>query len=110
LKWYDEGGENHIKKIFDVEVFSPLRILTSPLFEEPLRVFLFLPFFLFLSFFLFFTILFLSFSMLRLLIFEDKNHVLKNFFSIGLTWNSMVMTVDILAVDAYSRMELCMPI
>jgi hypothetical protein len=29
------------------------------------------------------------------------------FFSNGLTCNGMVMTVDILAVDAYSRMELC---
>jgi hypothetical protein len=27
-----------------------------------------------------------------------------------LTWNDTVMTVDILAVDAYSRMELCTPI
>jgi hypothetical protein len=38
------------------------------------------------------------------------NHFLKNFFSTDLTWNGMVMIVDILAVDAYSGMELCSPI
>jgi hypothetical protein len=35
---------------------------------------------------------------------------LKNFFSNGVTWNGMVMTMDISAVDAYSGMELCTPI
>jgi hypothetical protein len=35
---------------------------------------------------------------------------LKNFFSNGLSWNGVVMTMDIPAVDAYSGMELCMPI
>jgi hypothetical protein len=39
-----------------------------------------------------------------------KNHFFKNFFSNGLTWNGMVMTMDIPTVDAYSGMELCMPI
>jgi hypothetical protein len=34
----------------------------------------------------------------------------KTFFSNSLTWNDTVMTVDILVVDVYSRMELCMPI
>jgi hypothetical protein len=34
----------------------------------------------------------------------------KTFFSNGLTWNDMVMIVDIQAVDAYSGMELCTPI
>jgi hypothetical protein len=39
LKWYDGGRENGItsKKIFEVEVVSPLKILTSPLFEETIR-------------------------------------------------------------------------
>jgi hypothetical protein len=27
-----------------------------------------------------------------------------------MTWNGMVMTIDILAVDAYSGIELCTPI
>jgi hypothetical protein len=49
LKWYDGGGENesHQKEDFDVEVFFPLRMLTSTLFEETFGAFLFLPFFLF---------------------------------------------------------------
>jgi hypothetical protein len=34
------------------------------------------------------------------MIFEEKNHFFKNFFSNGF---------NILAVDAYSRMELCTP-
>jgi hypothetical protein len=60
LKWYDEGGENHIKRRFlKLMCFSPLRILTSPLFEETLGAFLFHP--------LFSSILFSLFSMLRLL-------------------------------------------
>jgi hypothetical protein len=43
LKWYDGGGENEItsKRIFDVEVFFPLKILTFPLFEETLGAFFF---------------------------------------------------------------------
>jgi hypothetical protein len=38
------------------------------------------------------------------MIFEEKNQFFKNFL---FKWNGMVITVDILAVDAYSRMELC---
>jgi hypothetical protein len=48
LKWYDGGGENRItsKRIFlKLKCFSPLRILTSPLFKETLGAFLFLSFF-----------------------------------------------------------------
>jgi hypothetical protein len=41
------------------------------------------------------------------MIFEEKNHFIKIFL---LKWNGMVMTVDTLAVDAYSRKGLCMPI
>jgi hypothetical protein len=44
------------------------------------------------------------------MIFKEKNHFFKNFFSNGMTWNSMIMTTNILTVDAYSRMELCTPI
>jgi hypothetical protein len=46
-----EKMESHQKEDFEVEVFSPLKILTPPLFEETLGVFLFLP----LLFFLFFN-------------------------------------------------------
>jgi hypothetical protein len=41
------------------------------------------------------------------MIFEEKNHFFKNFL---FKWNGMVMTVDILAVDAHSGMGLCTPI
>jgi hypothetical protein len=41
-----------------------------------------------------------------LMIFEEKI-TSSNFFSNDSTWNGMVMTVDILAMDAYSGMELC---
>jgi hypothetical protein len=47
LKWYDGGGENGItsKGFLKLKCFSPLKILTFPLFEETLRVFLSLPLF-----------------------------------------------------------------
>jgi hypothetical protein len=38
------------------------------------------------------------------MIFEEKNYFFKNFL---FKWNGMVMNVDILAVDTYSRMGLC---
>jgi hypothetical protein len=50
---------------------------------------------------------------LRTWVFEDisgENHFFKNLFSNGMTWNGIVMTMDILAVDTYSGMELCTPI
>jgi hypothetical protein len=83
---------NHIKKkILRLKCFSPLRIFTSPLFEETLGAFLFLPlFFLFLLFSIHFLI-FSFFSMLHLLgvlmIFEEKNHFFKNFFSNEMVWS-----------------------
>jgi hypothetical protein len=46
-------------------------------------------------------------------VFDDisgENHFFKNLFSNGMIWNGMVMTMDILVVDAYSGMELCTPI
>jgi hypothetical protein len=56
--------ESHQKGFLKLKCFSPLRILTSPLFQETLRAFLFLPLlhvFLSFSFFLFLSILFLFF-------------------------------------------------
>jgi hypothetical protein len=41
------------------------------------------------------------------MIFEEKNSFFENFL---FKWNVMVMTVGILALDAYSRMGLCTPI
>jgi hypothetical protein len=41
------------------------------------------------------------------MIFEEKNHCFKNFLFKWLDMDGMVMTVDILAVDTYSEIELC---
>jgi hypothetical protein len=51
-----EKMESHQKGFFKLKCFSPLKILTSPLFEGTLRAFLFLPLFLFLSFFFIFSL------------------------------------------------------
>jgi hypothetical protein len=101
LKCYDGGGENGItsKRIFlKLKYFSPLRILTSTLFEETLQAFLFLPLFFFLLYFsIIFSLFFFYASSLEdmgfLMMFEEKNHVFKNFL---FKWNGMVMSVDIL--------------
>jgi hypothetical protein len=113
LKWYDEGGENQ-KRFLKLNCFSPLKILSSPLFEETLGAFIFLPLFFFSSFFSFFQYFFSLFFFAPsledlgvLMIFEEKITSSKTFFSNGLTWNGMVMTVDIMAVDTYCGMKLC---
>jgi hypothetical protein len=122
LKWYDERGENHIKRRFlKLKCFYPFRILASCLFEETLGaflflfLFLFLPLFSFFSFFLFntFSLFFYALSLEDLgvlMIYEVKITSSKPFFSNGLIWNGMVMTVNILTVDVFSGMELCTPI
>jgi hypothetical protein len=61
--------ESHQKEDFEVEVFSPLRILTSPLFEETLGVFLFLH--LLFSFFFFLNTFSLFFCAPSLGVFDD---------------------------------------
>jgi hypothetical protein len=100
LKWYDGGGENGItsKRIFEVEVFFSSQNIDFPFYLRRLLELV--------SFFL-------CSIPWGLGGFDDiwgENHFLKNLFSIGMTWNGMVMTMDILALDAYSRMELCTPI
>jgi hypothetical protein len=106
-----EKMESHQKGILKLKCFSPLGILTFPLFEETLAAFLFLP--LFFPFSLFFQYFFSFFhapsleDLGVLMIFEEKNHFFKNFL---FKWLDMVMTVDILVVDAYSRLELYTPI
>jgi hypothetical protein len=106
LKWYDRGGENGItsKRIFEVEVFfSSQNIDFAFYFRRLLELFFF--FYLF-SFFL------CSVSW-GLGGFDDiwgENHFFKNLFSNGMTWNGMVVTMDVVVVNAYSGMELYMPI
>jgi hypothetical protein len=96
--------KSHQKGFLKLKCFCPLKILTSPLFEETLGAFFFLSFF----FSSFFTP---SLKDSRvLMIFEEKITSSKTSFQMTLTWNGMVMTVDILTVDAYSGMELCTPI
>jgi hypothetical protein len=71
-----EKMESHQKGFFlKLKCCSPLRILTSPLFEETLGAFLFLP-----LFSLFFSMLRLLRTWGVLMILEEKNHFFKNFF------------------------------
>jgi hypothetical protein len=82
-----KGRKSHKKSFLKLKCFSPLRILPSPLFEETLGAFLFLPlfffFFLFLFFQYFFSLFFFYAPSLEdlgvLMIFEEKNHFFKNF-------------------------------
>jgi hypothetical protein len=92
LKWYDGGEkmESHAKVFLKLKCFSPLKILTSPFIWRDSWSFLFVSFFK------------CSISW-GLGGFDDiwgENHFLKNIFSNGF---------NILAVDAYSPMELCTP-
>jgi hypothetical protein len=118
LKWYDGGGENGItsKMIFEVEVFFSSQNINFPFIWRDSWGF---------SFSLFFIC--------HLRGFDDiwgENHFFKNFFSNGFnilavdaytgmelctpTWLNHDYgdggVVDILAMDAYSRVELCAPI
>jgi hypothetical protein len=89
-----EKMESHWKGFLKFECISPLKMLTSPLFEETFGAFLFL--FLSLSFFS-------SSVSWGLRGFDDiwgENHFFRNFFS---------NDFNILAVDAYSGVELCTP-
>jgi hypothetical protein len=105
MVWWRGRIWNYIKKdISSWSIFLLSKYWLPLLFVETL-----VSFFLFLSFFSFF----LCSVSWGLGGFDDiwgQNHFLKNLFSYGMTWNGMVMTMDILAVDAYSRMELCMTI
>jgi hypothetical protein len=88
LKWYDGGGENRItsKRVFEVEVFfSSQNIDFSFYLKRLLELF------------------FHALSLEDLGGFDDiwvGNHFFKNFFS---------NVFNILAVDTYSKMELCTP-
>jgi hypothetical protein len=106
LKWNDGGGENGItsKRIFEVEVFFSSRNVDFPFFWRDSLSFSF-------SFSL--SLFYICSVSWGLGGFDDiwgEKHFFKNFFSNDLTWNGMVMTMDITAVDAYFGMELCTPI
>jgi hypothetical protein len=109
MVWWRRRKCNHIKKkILMLKCFSPFRILTSPLFEETLGAFLFLPlFFFFSSFHYVFSLFFYAPSLGGFDdIWQEKSLLQKFLFK----WNGMVIAVDILAVGAYSGLELYMPI
>jgi hypothetical protein len=95
-----EQMESHQKGFLKLKCFSPLNILTSPLFEETLGAFLFL------SFFNTFSFCSVSWGLGDFDGIWGENHFFKNFFSNGMTMNGMVMIMDILTVDAYFGMEL----
>jgi hypothetical protein len=87
-----EKMRSHQKGFLKLKCLSPLKMLIPSLFEETFGAFLFS-----------FLPLFFSSVPWGLRGFDDiwgENHFFKNFFSIGF---------NILAVDAYSRVELCMP-
>jgi hypothetical protein len=104
MVWWRGRKWNHVKKdLWSWSIFLLSKYWLPLLFEETLGAF-----FLFLLFFFFLCSI--SWGLRG---FDDiwgENHFFKNLFLNGITWNGMVMTIDILAVDAYSGMELCMPI
>jgi hypothetical protein len=121
LKWYDGWVENGItsKRIFEVEVFFSSKILTFPFIWRDSWSF---------SFFLFSCSV--SWGLRGFDNIWGENDFFKNFFSNGFnilavnaysgmelctpTWLNHDYgdggVVDILAVEAYSRVEVCMPI
>jgi hypothetical protein len=100
FKWYDWGGENGItsKRVFEVEVFFSSQNIDFPFYLRRLLQ-LFPPFF---SFFYAPSLEDLGFWWYL----RRKSLLQKPLFK----WHDMVMTMKILAVDTYSKMELCMPI
>jgi hypothetical protein len=110
IVWWRERKWNHIKRVFNVEVFSSSQNIDFPFY---LKTFLEL-------FSLFFSILFLPISLSLFSLcsvswglggfwwyLEEKNHFFKNLFSNEMVWTGWVW---ISAVDTFFRMELCTPI
>jgi hypothetical protein len=96
LKWYDGGGENEItsKRIFQVKVSFSSQNVNFPFIWRDFWSF---------SFSFSFSLFFSSSVSWGLRGFDDiwgENHFFKNFFTNGF---------NVLAVDAYSGVELCMP-
>jgi hypothetical protein len=95
MVWWRGRKWNHIKKdLWGWSVFLLLKYWLPLLFEESLGAF---------STFFYAP----SLEDLGFVDIWGEKHFFKNLFSNGMTWNGMVMTMDILAVDTYSRMELC---
>jgi hypothetical protein len=98
MVWWRGRKWNRIKKDFlSWYVFLLSKYWLPLLLEENVRVFFLLS--------LFFLICSISWGLGGFNDIWGENHFFKNLFS-----NGIVMTMDIPAVDAYSGMELCMPI
>jgi hypothetical protein len=98
--WRAKKMESHKKDLWSWSDFLLSKYWLALLFDETIGAFLF--------FFIFFF--FLCPVSWGLGGFDDiwgENHFFKNLFSNGMTWNGMVMTMDILAVDVYFWIELC---
>jgi hypothetical protein len=96
-----EKMESHQKGFLNLKRFLLSKYWLPLLFEETLGAFLFPSFF------------YICSSLEDSGGLDDiweENHFSKNFFSNGLTWNGMVMTMDIPVVDTYSGTEFCTPI
>jgi hypothetical protein len=89
---------SHWNEFLKLKHLSPLIMLTSPLFEETFGAFLFLFLFLPLSLSLFSSV---SWGLRGFNDIWGENHFFKNFFS---------NAFNIMAEDAYSRVELLVPI
>jgi hypothetical protein len=77
-----EKMESYKKVFLKLKCFSPLKISTSPLFEETLG-----SFFLSFSFFQYFFFYALSLEdLVFLMILEEKNYFFNNFFSNEMVW------------------------
>jgi hypothetical protein len=105
MVWWRGRKRNHIKKDFwSWSVFSSQN--NDFYFYMRRLLELFFPFSFFFSFFLWS----ISWGLGGFDGIWGENHFFKNLFSNGMTWNGLAMTMDILAVYAYSRLELCTPI
>jgi hypothetical protein len=99
MVWWRGDGITS-KRIFEVEVLFSSQNINFPFYLK--RLLEFSPFSLFFS-------CSVSWGLGDFDDIRGENHFFKNLFSIDLTLNGMVKTMDILAVDAHSRMELCTP-
>jgi hypothetical protein len=98
MVWWRGRKWNHIKNDFwSRNIFLLSKYSLPILFEETLGAF----------FYFYFFLCSIPWGLGGFDDIWEENHFFKNPFSNGMTWNGMVMTMDILAVDAYSGMESC---
>jgi hypothetical protein len=101
MVWWRGRKWNHIKKDFLSWSVFPSQNIDFPFYLNRLLELFFFPFL---------YMCFISWGLRGFDVIWGENHFFKNFFSNGLTWKGMVMTMDIPVVSAYSEMELCAPI